>query len=1036
MQTDPFSAGNLTGSLDYLQRIGFTPVPLPANLPMTAAPPALRRLLHVSGIGRMEKLLPPHQRQAGGQPLEAEQAARMLSEDVLTGLYGYKIPLAFLVMGEPGGVAIHMGVWSPFQRENASADTLNQRERILSAVLGSLYPAIKLAPIKEVQLPPWQWSGLALGIPTVKPPEALDNALPLDRMIRALSDASWAFLVLAEPVVEQEISKLRNSVINETRDILTAYPTTTGGIPNPLAQHYTELLKQTLHTLTQGQALGAWRTAVYLLSENTSYYRLASLWRGIYSGDKSVLDPVRVWDSAEVAALAVGWAMPEVKGPPGSGHYRHPFQYQTLLTSAQLAAYVHLPQLETSGFTVQVVPDFDAAPPSSGSDGSVPSLQLGKVVHRTRLTQTNYMVSTNVLVRHAFVAGVTGAGKTNTIFSLLKQAAALNIPFLVIEPAKTEYRTLLDDPALAGRIRIFTLGNENISPLRLNPFEALAKTPVSVHLDLLRSVFSASFGMWTPLPQILEQCLYRVYQDRGWDITRDSNFRLDSTSDVAAAYPTLSDLVTKVDEVISQMGWDEKITSDMQASLTTRLNGLRTGGKGSMLDVQYSLPMEVLLEHPTILELEGVGDDDDKAFLMGLLLIRLVEYRRARGEARGLRHLLVIEEAHRLLANVEQRKQEEEANSRGKAVETFANLLSEVRAYGQGIIVADQIPVKLAPDVIKNTNLKIVHRTVAADDREVLAGAMAMNERQALSLATLTTGQAAVFSEGDDVPVLVQIPRLKDQRGWPDNARVKQYMIASKAMDPYKKLFQPLAGISTIMVLPAAYRAYEAARAVVDTPAFQREFTRFVVSITENDDALDRLWSQLFVRLQAVRQRDMDENALLRCVLIYASSWFAQRRGRQAGWSFAQTTELEKYLRQLLLTRLIGQDWLPALASLRALMHTLHARPFEPFPGCEKICRQTPPLCLYRHAVADIVSPTREALIADWMNTFTEEGPEEAWTLCKDMTEQLIEVHPAQEEAVRRIGLCYAQQMLEQSFPETRAGALEMLLEVVDLPSK
>src|SRR5215469_4514517 len=153
MQAEPFSAGNLTGSLDYLQRIGFTPIPLPANPSLTAAPPALRRLLHVSGIGRMEKLLPPNQRQAGGQPLEPEQAARMLSEDVLTGLYGYKIPLAFLVLGEPGGVAIHMGIWSPANRENAPAATLDHRERILGAVLSSLYPAIKLASIKAVQLP-------------------------------------------------------------------------------------------------------------------------------------------------------------------------------------------------------------------------------------------------------------------------------------------------------------------------------------------------------------------------------------------------------------------------------------------------------------------------------------------------------------------------------------------------------------------------------------------------------------------------------------------------------------------------------------------------------------------------------------------------------------------------------------------------------------------------------------------------------------------------------------------------------------------
>src|SRR5205814_269464 len=130
---------------------------------------------------------------------------------------------------------------------------------------------------------------------------------------------------------------------------------------------------------------------------------------------------------------------------------------------------------------------------------------------------------------------------------------------------------------------------------------------------------------------------------------------------------------------------------DMRGALLTRINGLRAGGKGRMLDVQRSLPMDALLKHPTVLELEGMGDDDDKAFVMGLLLIRLYEHRRAGGEVAGLQHLLVIEEAHRLLTNVGPRSSQEEADPRGKAVETFANLLSEIRAYGQGVIVADQI---------------------------------------------------------------------------------------------------------------------------------------------------------------------------------------------------------------------------------------------------------------------------------------------------------------------------------------------------------
>lgn len=214
--------------------------------------------------------------------------------------------------------------------------------------------------------------------------------------------------------------------------------------------------------------------------------------------------------------------------------------------------------------------------------------EKGSGEHQTYFSHTTAIRRDN-LARHAFVAGVTGAGKTNTVFSLLKQATAAGVQFLVIEPAKAEYRLLLSDPALAGRLQIFTLGNERISPLRMNPFEVRPGVSVGVHLDLLRSVFAASFGMWTPLPQVLEHCLHRIYEDRGWDIIANTNHRLDCDCDPASAFPTLSDLVTKVDEVIRELGYEERVTSDMRAALLTRLNSLRTGGKGRMLDVQRSL---------------------------------------------------------------------------------------------------------------------------------------------------------------------------------------------------------------------------------------------------------------------------------------------------------------------------------------------------------------------------------------------------------------------------------------------------------------
>ena len=287
-------------------------------------------------------------------------------------------------------------------------------------MLSSLYPAVDLIPANtDVGLSTWPLAGLILGIPTTKRPDPLDGAVQLDRLIRSLIGACWAYLVLAEPIDEGTTSSIRDSVITELRSVQAEAEAVRA--PSPLGQYYSELLQVSLQSLAQGQAIGMWRTALYLLGDATSYYRLASACRSIFSGDQSLPEPIRIWDSSDAAKLAAGWAMPEDGGAPGPRYYQRPFQHQTLLTSSQLATYVHLPQLETSGFSVTITPDFDTMPPVVKSRSS---FALGNVLHQTHVTQTEYLISPKSFTKHAFVAGVTGAGKTNTIFYLLKQTAA------------------------------------------------------------------------------------------------------------------------------------------------------------------------------------------------------------------------------------------------------------------------------------------------------------------------------------------------------------------------------------------------------------------------------------------------------------------------------------------------------------------------------------------------------------------------------------------------------------------------------------
>jgi hypothetical protein len=1015
MEFQPFS----TGHLDYLQRVGEDLKRLPSVAPVVAPLPRSRRLWRIHGVGFIEK----------GLEGSAWKRIRPPTEDLLIGLYPYRTPLAFLVSGTPRGAAIHIGTWLPYTTENSTDAILDERQQMLKAALRSLYPAIDLASADPPSVP-LPVAGLALGVPTMKAPHPLDNALPLDRLIRALAGTTWSALVLAQPLDESVVRGLRHQVINEMRRVQgEAQGMKT---PSPLAGLYAKLLAANLESLNSGLEGGTWRTGVYLQGEEGSYRRLASIWRAVFSGPKSIPEPIRVWDDPTAAEMAARWALPDIPRMQGPGVYQYPFEYQTLLSSSQLAAYVHLPQLETCGFSISLVPAFDAMPPAVKGEAPV---RLGRVAVRTEPTETEYAVDRNKLTRHAFVAGVTGSGKTNTIFHILKQSAATGVPFLVIEPAKKEYRALLNAPGFGGRLRVFTPGDETVSPFRMNPFEVPAGTPVGVHVDMLRSVFSVSFGMWTPLPQVLERCLYGIYEDRGWNLATGANPRVDPASDVSMAFPTLSDLLDKVDDVVARLGYEKRVSDDIHAALHTRINSLRVGGKGRMLDTARSMPMDALVEQPAVLELDGIGDDDDKAFLMGLIFIRLAEHRRTLGEARELRHLLVIEEAHRLLSGARKGVMEQEADPRGKAVETFANILSEIRAYGQGVIIADQVPVKLVSDVIKNTNLKIAHRLVDLEDRTVLAGAMAMSNTQAQALSILKVGQVAVFGDGDDSPVLVQVPPVKDLEDLavPGDADVSACMrkAGRGIADPRGR------DASHGPTDPQADDVAAAARRLVETREFRRHFSRLVLAAVEDDAAPDRCWPDIIGHVSAVLRPSMDGGALLGCVIGKSADWFSRHRGAQSGWTYANVALVRTRLQVLLLALSDGADPKPALGAFRSSFLSLHARPFPPFSFCERVCTNAPPVCLYRYPVEDLVATG--VLVDIWQGALTRDRSEgrsssRTWEACLDAA-QILLGHLAPPEMTRRAGLCYAQRMLHEGgnwLPEVRNHLLEKLRKTAD----
>lgn len=320
---------------------------------------------------------------------------------------------------------------------------------------------------------------------------------------------------------------------------------------------------------------------------------------------------------------------------------------------------------------------------------------------------------------------------------------------------------------------------------------------------------------------------------------------------------------------------------------------------------------------------------------------------------------------------------------------------------------------------------------MAADDRVILAGAMAMNEQQAQALAILRRGEAAVFSEGDGVPLLVRIPQVKDQSAKPppDDRLVAERMAAFRTSSARQAPSDPLAD-DTDLATPDEETASHTTAILVDNPVFQREFVRLVASATEDDSALDRLWEGVLAREQTLRRHGTDEKVARRRLIMQASRWFARRRGRQNSWTYTETAELEKKLRETLLAKLEGKSWAQALESLRATMHRLHRRPFEPFSGCAKICTQGT-LCLYRRAVADMLASAGKDAGDDFDKAYLKDkeagdGVPSTRQMLEQKAYQLVE--RGQRDAARRIGLCCAQHILADRLPETHDGILDDLL--------
>ncbi len=532
--------------------------------------------------------------------------------------------------------------------------------------------------------------------------------------------------------------------------------------------------------IESGKATGLWKVGVYLMAEKESDLMGGCLQlRSILSGQESIYEPIRIHNITDIMdetaegkktlrELTLGHvASPVLMIHSANGRlFNHPLgdhykELKTVLTTKELSYLINFPLRSVPGISV-----VDSAPEFSLNQSALQTddvIEFGNMLYGGSETAMPYHLPIDTLAKHTLLSGINGTGKTNTVQAVLNSISQSKrrIPFLVIEPAKTEYvdwaidynKLHKDNP-----INIFIPGCKTyrdrktreavkLKELHLNPFDpvwlsAEQNPNVLTHIDRLKSTFAAAFPMYDILPVLMEDLIYSLYQ------SQSTNWIGKGAAPIfgKTLTPTLTSMASHVEFVMDAHGYEKRVSDNMKACLNTRISSLRRGWKKDMLDVLHSTPWEELFNKPCIINLSYVGDDVDKSFFMALILQFLYEYRAAQAETGGIdfnsnkcRHLTVIEEAHRVM-----QKCDNPELPQYKTAMMFSNMLSEIRAYGEGMFLVDQVPTRLIPDAIKNTNTKITHRLVAEDDCKAIAESMGISKEQRPIIPKLLVGQCLV----------------------------------------------------------------------------------------------------------------------------------------------------------------------------------------------------------------------------------------------------------------------------------------------------
>lgn len=532
-------------------------------------------------------------------------------------------------------------------------------------------------------------------------------------------------------------------------------------------KHTLDVIEAQVKRIEESSALGMWEFASYIISDSPVIANnVAHMYLALTQGEESFISKsaVNCWDGdidtneakiilssvqrlqhplfALRASLEDEWLM-----------YPSIVNATTLLSGKELAKALNFPRKSVSGLPVFEVVPFGREPHSLLEETL--DVEIGCGYHmRKKVEGQRILLSKEELTKHTFITGSTGSGKSNTIYKLLEKLGNDGIRFLVVEPAKGEYKD-----ALGKKEGVITYGTNPLITdtrlLRMNPFRFPTHTHILEHLDRLVEIFNVCWPMYAAMPAILKDSVERAYVKSGWDLEKSENRYSPNL------FPTFNDVVREIKQVLDESDYSDDNKGDYTGSLVTRLRSLTNGINGLIFSAG-DLKDEDLFDHNAIVDLSRIGSTETKSLIMGVLVLKLHEHRMEQRCVGGnlndnLRHVTVLEEAHNLLKRTSTEQMSEGANMLGKSVEMLANSIAEMRTYGEGFIIADQSPGLLDMSVIRNTNTKIILRLPDFGDRELVGKASGLNDNQIIEVAKLEKGVAAISQSDWLEPVLCKV---------------------------------------------------------------------------------------------------------------------------------------------------------------------------------------------------------------------------------------------------------------------------------------